>query len=126
MTNHPEDYVLQLSESDVRRTFRRVKAGKAAVPDGVPPCVFKTCMDQLAPVFSDIFNASLQQSVVPVCFKDYSSAFNTIIPSKLVLKLRDLGLGTPICNRIMDFLTGRPQVVTIRSNTIGARTTALH
>ena len=37
MANHPEDYVLQLSESEVRRIFRRVKAGKAAGPDGVPP-----------------------------------------------------------------------------------------
>jgi len=44
---------------------------------------------------------------------DFSSEFNTIIPSMLVLKLRDLGLGTPICNWLMDFLTGRPQVVTI-------------
>uniref|UniRef100_A0A0E9W957 Uncharacterized protein n=1 Tax=Anguilla anguilla TaxID=7936 RepID=A0A0E9W957_ANGAN len=29
MANHPEDYVLQLSESEVRRTFRRVKASSA-------------------------------------------------------------------------------------------------
>jgi len=85
MSNHPEDYVPQLSESKVRRNFRRVKAGKAAGLDGVPPCIFNICMDQLAPVS--------------------------------LLKLRDLGLGTPICNWIMDFLTDRPQVVMIGSNT---------
>jgi len=70
MANHPEDYVLQLTESKVCKIFRRVKAGKAAGPDGVPPCVFKTCADQLAPVFMNIFNASLQQAVVTVRFKE--------------------------------------------------------
>jgi len=186
MANHPEDYVLKLNESEIRRTFRRLKAGKAASPDTVPPRVFKTCAGQLAPMFTDLFNASLYQSVVPVCFKkttivllpketkvtglndyrpvaltpkamkcpeklvmthinsiipdssdplqfayrtnrsvddaisltlhtaqekldrrdtyvrllfiDFSSAFNTSVPSKMILKLRDLDLGTPICN----------------------------
>lgn len=40
----------------------------------------------------------------------YSSAFNTIAPTKLVNKLRDLGLNTAV---IMNFLTGRPQVMWI-------------
>ena len=44
-------------------------------------------------------------------FIDYSSAFNTIVPAKLVPKLRILGLNTSLCNWILDFLTGRPQVV---------------
>lgn len=48
---------------------------------------------------------------------DYSSAFNTIVPSKLVLKLMDLGLVTPICTWVMDFLMGRAQVVKIGNNT---------
>ncbi|KAF7657612.1 hypothetical protein LDENG_00025020, partial [Lucifuga dentata] len=47
----------------------------------------------------------------------YSSAFNTIIPSKLISKLIDLGLETSICSWIFDFLTGRPQVVRIGSHT---------
>ncbi|KAF7640715.1 hypothetical protein LDENG_00020570, partial [Lucifuga dentata] len=50
-------------------------------------------------------------------FIDYSSAFNTIIPSKLVSKLVDLGLQTFICSWIFDFLTGRPQVERIGSHT---------
>jgi len=50
-------------------------------------------------------------------FIDFSSAFNIIVPFKLILKLRDLGLGTPICNWILDFLTGRHRVLTIGSNT---------
>ena len=50
-------------------------------------------------------------------FIDYSSAFNTIVPSKLNTKLRILGLNTSLCNWILDFLTGRPQVVRVGSNT---------
>ncbi|KAI5606381.1 gastrula zinc finger protein XlCGF28.1-like [Silurus asotus] len=38
-----------------------------------------------------------------------SSAFNTIIPSKLIAKLLDLGINTSTCNWVMDFLTKRPQ-----------------
>jgi len=48
---------------------------------------------------------------------DYSSAFNTIVPVKLVLKLRSLGLNTSLCNWILDFLTGRCQVVRMGSLT---------
>ena len=50
-------------------------------------------------------------------FIDYSSAFNTIVSSKLITKLRILGLNTSLCNWILDFLTGRPQVVRVDSNT---------
>ena len=50
-------------------------------------------------------------------FIDYSSAFNTIVPSKLITKLRNLGLNTSLCNWILDFLTGHPQVVRIGNNT---------
>ena len=41
-------------------------------------------------------------------FIDYSSAFNTITPSKLVIKLETLGLDSTLCNWVLDFLTGRP------------------
>ncbi|KAK7877923.1 hypothetical protein WMY93_031452 [Mugilogobius chulae] len=46
-------------------------------------------------------------------FIDYSSAFNTVIPSKLVTKLITLGLDKSICCWIWDFLTNRPQAVKI-------------
>ncbi len=48
---------------------------------------------------------------VRLLFIDYSSAFNTIVPTKLAVKLSDLGLNTSLCDWIQDFLTGRPQVV---------------
>jgi len=44
-------------------------------------------------------------------FIDYSSAFNTIVLSKLIVKLRDLGLNNALCDWILNFLTGRPQAV---------------
>ena len=48
---------------------------------------------------------------------DYSSAFNTIVSSKLITKLRTLGLSTSIFNWTLDFLTGHPQVVRVGNNT---------
>lgn len=50
-------------------------------------------------------------------FIDFSSAFNTIIPQKLVGKLSLLGLNTLLCNWILDFLTHRPQSVRVGNNT---------
>ena len=47
---------------------------------------------------------------------DYSSAFNTIVPSKFVIKLETLGLDHTLCNWVLDFLTGRPQVVRVGNN----------
>ena len=44
-------------------------------------------------------------------FIDYSSAFNTIIPSTLTTKLEHLGLSSSMCQWISNFLTGRPQAV---------------
>ena len=43
-------------------------------------------------------------------FIDYSSMFNTIVPSKIVTELRTLGLNILLCNWIP---TGRPQRVRV-------------
>ncbi|KAI5616883.1 gastrula zinc finger protein XlCGF28.1-like [Silurus asotus] len=196
-----------ISEHDVRRAFKRVNTRKAAGPDGITGRVLKACTDKLAPVFTEIFNLSLEQSVVPSCFKqstivlvpkkpqpaclndyrpvaltsvvmkcferlvrdfitaslpdtldpltfaycqnrltedaianllhttisqldqkngnytkmlfvDYSSAFNTIIPSTLTSKLEVLGLSLPLCQWISNFLTDRPQAVWFADDTI--------
>ena len=58
---------------------------------------------------------------VRMLFNDYSSTFNTIVPSKLITKLRTLGLNTSLCNWILDFLMGRPQVVRVGNNTSSTR-----
>ncbi len=195
-----DDHVITLSEDEVRRELKRVNVRKAAGPDGITGRVLRSCADQLAGLFTSIFNESLATSVVPTPFKksviipvpknskpsclndyhpvaltstvmkvferllknyicssipvtldplqfayhpnrstddaisqvlhsslthidskngsyvrllfiDYSSVFNTIVPTKLAVKLSDLGLNTSLCDWIQDFLTGRPQVV---------------
>ena len=50
-------------------------------------------------------------------FIDYSSAFNTIVPSKLIIKLEALGLNPALCNWVLDFLTCRIQVMKVSNNT---------
>jgi gmma-aminobutyric acid receptor subunit gamma len=49
-------------------------------------------------------------------FINYSSVFNTIVPSKFITKLRTLGLNPSLCNWILDFLTGFSQVVRVGNN----------
>jgi hypothetical protein len=46
-----------------------VLAQMAAGPDDIPIRIIRACADQLADVFTDIFNHSLSQSVVSICFK---------------------------------------------------------
>uniref|UniRef100_A0A9J8B5F0 Reverse transcriptase domain-containing protein n=1 Tax=Cyprinus carpio carpio TaxID=630221 RepID=A0A9J8B5F0_CYPCA len=199
ITHSADHQPLKLTSTDVHTALSRINARKAAGPDGIPGRVLRACAEQLAGVFTDIFNLSLTQATVPTCFKstsivpvtkhsspmclnnyrpvaltpiimkcferlvlahlkdclpptldshqftyrrnrstedavckvlhsapthldnnntyvtmlfvDFSSAFNTLIPSKLTTKLGDLDINTSLCNWIMDFLTNRPQHV---------------
>ncbi len=63
------NHVFTLSEDEVRRELRRVNVRKAAGPDGITGCVLRSCADQLAGLFTSIFNESLATSVVPTSFK---------------------------------------------------------
>ncbi len=63
------DHVITVSEDDVRRELRRVNVRKAAGPDGITGRVLRSCADQLAGLFTSIFNESLATSVVPTPFK---------------------------------------------------------
>ena len=71
----PYDCVITLSIADVRKIFKQVNIHKAAGPDGFPGSVLQVCSDQLAGVFTDIFNMSMIESVIPICFKQ-----TTIVP----------------------------------------------
>ncbi len=64
-----DDYAITLSEVDVRRELKRVNVRKAAGPDGITGRVLRSCADQLAGLFTSIFNESLATSVVPTSFK---------------------------------------------------------
>ncbi|KAK3507307.1 hypothetical protein QTP70_013563 [Hemibagrus guttatus] len=71
----PEDQVLCLTTADVRKTLCRVTPWKAAGPDNIPGRVLRECAEQLADVFTDIFNISLSSAIIPTCLKT-----TTIIP----------------------------------------------
>ncbi len=66
---------IQISEDDVRQVFLKQKRKKAPGPDCVTPVCLKSCADQLAPIFTQIFTRSLELCEVPSCFK-----CSTIIP----------------------------------------------
>ncbi len=197
-----DDHVITLSEDEIRRELKRVNIRKAAGHDWISGRVLRSCADQLAGLFTSIFNESLATSVVSTLFKksviipvpknskpscpndyrpvaltstvmkvferllknhicssipatldplqfayrpnrstddaisqvlhlslthidskngnyvrllfiDYSSTFNTIVPTKLAVKLSDLGITSSLCDWIQDFLTARPQVVKV-------------
>ena len=56
--------VLSFTAANVSKTFKCVNPRKAASPDGIPSRVLRACADQLAGVFTDIFNQSLSQSAL--------------------------------------------------------------
>ncbi len=58
-----------------------------------------------------------KNTYVRMLFVDYSSELNTIVPATLVAKLQTLGLYRSLCSWILDFLTGRNQVVRMGNNT---------
>ncbi|KAI2651682.1 hypothetical protein H4Q32_014408 [Labeo rohita] len=82
---------LQISEDEVCQVFRKNKRRKAPGPDGVTPACLKTCADQLAPIFSQIFNRSLELCDVPSCFKH-----STIIPLPKKPKMTGLNDYRPV------------------------------
>ncbi|KAI5619892.1 hypothetical protein C0J50_20542 [Silurus asotus] len=71
----PSDQVLCLTTAEVRKTLCRVNPRKSAEPDNIPGRVLREFAEQLADVFTDIFNISLSSATVPSCLKT-----TTIIP----------------------------------------------
>ena len=57
-----------------------------------------------------------------VLFVHFSSAFNTIVPELLQVKLSQLSVPDPICRWIMDFLTNRRQQVWLGKHTLDPQT----
>eukprot|EP00061_Rhincodon_typus_P015970 g43934.t1 len=106
--------------SDIRSVFLRVSARKVMALNGVLGQALRSCVDQLADVFTDTFSLSLLQTEVSACFKKTPSSpyqrkhifgFNIIIPSRLISELHDLGLSYTLYNWILNFLTHSPQSV---------------
>ncbi len=76
---------------DVNRDFRKQKSRKASGPDGISPACLKVCADQLAPIFTQVFNRSLELCEVPCCFKR-----STIIPVPKKPKITGLNEYRPV------------------------------
>ncbi|XP_070984260.1 protein unc-79 homolog [Oncorhynchus clarkii lewisi] len=53
-------------------------------------------------------------------FIDYSSAFNTIVPSNVIIKLEALDLNPALCNWVLDFLTVGNSITTSLTFNTGA------
>ncbi len=89
----------------------------SVVPDTVDPFQFayrsnRLVYDAVALALHYVLqHLDTHNTYARLLFLDYSSAVNTIRPMKLTSKLVDLGVPTPTCNWILDFLTDRPQVV---------------
>ena len=60
---------LVITEQDVYTVFNKLNEHKAAGPDNIRPRLLKKCALGLAPVFSFIFNWSLQMCKVPLSYK---------------------------------------------------------
>ena len=89
----------------------------ATLPATLDPLQFAYCPNRSTDdtianaLHTALFHLDKRNTYVRMLFIDYSSAFNTIVPSKIINKLRTLGLNTSLCNWILDFLMGCPQVV---------------
>ena len=53
----------------MRRLFGTQSTRKASGPENISTSALRNCADQLSTVFTDIYNSSLHQCRVPVCFK---------------------------------------------------------
>ena len=63
----PPPFTVQ--EHEVRKLFNKQCSRKAAGPDNVYTSILKHSANELEPLFTDLFKASLHQHTVPVCFK---------------------------------------------------------
>jgi hypothetical protein len=71
----PDNSVITLSVDDLSKTFKKVNICNVTGAGGLPGRELRACTDQLASIFTDIFNLSLTQSVISTCFKQA-----TIVP----------------------------------------------
>ncbi|KAM9823318.1 uncharacterized protein ACBT44_008128 [Syngnathus typhle] len=68
-TTPSHELPLSLSANSVRRALVAINIRKAAGPDNISGRALKDCAGELTDVFTDIFNTSLHQAIVPLCFK---------------------------------------------------------
>ncbi|KAI3375925.1 hypothetical protein L3Q82_016344, partial [Scortum barcoo] len=119
------DYRPVALTSTIMKCFERLVKSfiTSSIPDSLDPLQFayrpnRSTEDAIAlTLHTALSHLDQRDTYVRMLFIDYSSAFNTIVPSKLVTKLRDLGLNSALCDWILNFLMGRPQAVRMGSTT---------
>ena len=77
-----------VSDIDVCKKFRSLKANKSHGPDKISPRLLKTCPDQLAVPYSFIFNESIKQHTCPRVWK--TSEIVPVPKKQKILQLNDL------------------------------------
>lgn len=65
----PDEHLLSVSGRQVSGALRRIDSRKVAGPDNIAGQVLKECAQELTSVLTDIFNLSLSQAAVRVCWK---------------------------------------------------------
>ncbi|KAI3354592.1 hypothetical protein L3Q82_019091 [Scortum barcoo] len=98
------DYLPVALTSTIMKCFERlVKLFiTSSIPDSLDPLQFayrpnRSTEDAIAlTLHTALSHLDQRDTYVRMLFIDYSSAFNTIVPSKLVTKLRDLGLNSAL------------------------------
>ena len=73
----------------------------------------KSCVTQLIEVFYDIGRALDRKLESDIIYLDFSKAFDSVCPAKLVLKLKKFGIDDPLLAWFYSYLTGRRQRVVI-------------
>ncbi len=112
----PDEQALSLVTADVCRTPRNINIRKAAGPDNIPGQVLRECADQLALVLTDIFNNSLNQTIVQSCFKTATIIPAPIQPTFTCLNdFRPMAL-TPIMMKCFERLTKQHTVSKLPSS----------
>jgi hypothetical protein len=93
------------------------------IPETLDPLQFAYCPNRSTDdaisiaLHTALSNLDKNENGVTILLIDYIMAFIIKVPTKLITKLRTLGLNTSLCKCILDFLTGRLQVVRVGNNT---------
>ena len=71
MKSPPKPHIpeIKVTTNGVQKLMENLKPFKATGPDGVPPMILKELAPQLAPVFTILFQASINQSTIPSDWK---------------------------------------------------------
>ncbi|KAI5103643.1 gastrula zinc finger protein XlCGF28.1-like [Silurus meridionalis] len=90
-SQHSSQYTLPLTEAQVRMELRKIKARKAAGPDGISSRLLKTCADQLCGILLYMFDLSLKLGKVPQIWKT-----SCVVPVPKTPRPKDFGDYRPV------------------------------